>query len=75
MQLNDALKTCGIIAILRGVTASEVVEVAETLLAAGVKVVEVPLNSPDPFTSISKLAKTFYGRMVWGRERCCLSRM
>jgi 2-dehydro-3-deoxyphosphogalactonate aldolase len=66
MQLNDALKSCGIIAILRGVTASEVVEVAETLLAAGVKVVEVPLNSPDPFASISTLAKAFAGRLVVG---------
>ena len=66
MYLNDALKSCGIIAILRGVTAGEVVEVAETLLEAGVKVVEVPLNSPDPFASIGKLAKAFAGRMVVG---------
>jgi 2-dehydro-3-deoxyphosphogalactonate aldolase len=51
---------------LRGVTASEVVEVADVLLQAGVKVVEVPLNSPDPFVSISKLAEAFAGRMVVG---------
>ena len=66
MNLNDALKSCGIIAILRGVTADEVIQVAEVLLEAGVKVVEVPLNSPDPFTSIGKLAKAFEGRMVVG---------
>ena len=66
MQLNDALKSCGIIAILRGITASEVIQVADVLLEAGVKVVEVPLNSPDPFLSISKLAKAFAGRMVVG---------
>jgi 2-dehydro-3-deoxyphosphogalactonate aldolase len=66
MNLNDALKSCGIIAILRGVTASEVIQVADVLLEAGVKVVEVPLNSPDPFVSISKLAKAFAGRMVVG---------
>jgi 2-dehydro-3-deoxyphosphogalactonate aldolase len=66
MQLNDALKSCGIIAILRGVTDSEVIQVADVLLEAGVKVVEVPLNSPDPFVSIGKLAKAFEGRMVVG---------
>jgi 2-dehydro-3-deoxyphosphogalactonate aldolase len=66
MQLNDALKSCGIIAILRGVTAYEVIQVADVLLEAGVKVVEVPLNSPDPFASIGKLAKAFAGRMVVG---------
>jgi 2-dehydro-3-deoxyphosphogalactonate aldolase len=66
MQLNDALKSCGIIAILRGVGPHEVVEVADALHQAGVKVVEVPLNSPDPFTSISKLAAAFAGRMVVG---------
>ncbi len=66
MQLNDALKSCGIIAILRSVAASEVVEVGAALLEAGVTVVEVPLNSPDPFSSIGKLAKAFSGRMVVG---------
>jgi 2-dehydro-3-deoxyphosphogalactonate aldolase len=66
MQLNDALKSCGIIAILRGVAAGEVVDVGAALLEAGVTVVEVPLNSPDPFSSIGMLAKAFAGRMVVG---------
>jgi 2-dehydro-3-deoxyphosphogalactonate aldolase len=66
MQLNDALKACGIIAILRGVKPDEVLDVAHVLHEAGVRVVEVPLNSPDPFHSIGKLAKAFAGRMVVG---------
>ena len=66
MQLNDALKTCGIIAILRGVKPDEVLDVAHVLHEAGVRVVEVPLNSPDPFHSIAQLAKTFAGRLVVG---------
>ena len=66
MQLNDALKACGIIAILRGVKPDEVLDVAHVLLEAGVRVVEVPLNSPDPFHSIGQLAKAFAGRMVVG---------
>jgi 2-dehydro-3-deoxyphosphogalactonate aldolase len=66
MTLNEALQSCGIIAILRGVTPDEVVNVGDTLFEAGIRIVEVPLNSPDPFTSISKLAKHFDGRMVVG---------
>jgi 2-dehydro-3-deoxyphosphogalactonate aldolase len=66
MTLNDALNTCGIIAILRGVTPDEVISVGDTLYAAGIRIVEVPLNSPDPFTSIAKLAKHFGTRMVVG---------
>jgi 2-dehydro-3-deoxyphosphogalactonate aldolase len=66
MKLIDALDACGIIAILRGVTPDEVSGVADALFNAGIRVVEVPLNSPDPFTSIGKLAKDFAGRMVVG---------
>lgn len=66
MQLNEALNACGIIAILRGVKPDEVVAVGDALYTAGVRIVEVPLNSPDPFNSISKLAKAFAGRMVVG---------
>jgi 2-dehydro-3-deoxyphosphogalactonate aldolase len=66
MGLDEALKACGIIAILRGVTPDDVVEVAQALYEAGVRVVEVPLNSPEPFKSIELLAKAFDGRMVVG---------
>jgi 2-dehydro-3-deoxyphosphogalactonate aldolase len=41
-----------IVAILRGVKPEEVVAIAEALHGAGVRVVEVPLNSPDPLDSI-----------------------
>ena len=66
MKLNEALEACGIIAILRGVSPSEVVAVTQTLCDAGVRIVEVPLNSPEPFTSIEMLAKTFGEKMVVG---------
>jgi 2-dehydro-3-deoxyphosphogalactonate aldolase len=66
MQLNDAIEACGLIAILRGVTPDEVVHVSDELFAAGLRIVEVPLNSPEPFVSIQKLAKHFAGRMVVG---------
>ncbi|MGH6858609.1 MAG: 2-dehydro-3-deoxy-6-phosphogalactonate aldolase [Phyllobacterium sp.] len=46
-----------LIAILRGVGPDEVLGIAEELVAAGIEVIEVPLNSPDPFKSIELLAK------------------
>ena len=65
MKLEDALAEAPIIAIIRGVRPDEVLDVAEALYAGGVRVVEVPLNSPDPLESIARL-KAFEGRMVHG---------
>ena len=57
--LADALARCPLIAILRGVRPDEVEGIAEAVIAAGFSMVEVPLNSPDPFTSIARLARRF----------------
>ena len=66
MNFDEAVARCGIIAILRGITPDEVMPVGEALLGAGIRIVEVPLNSSDPFTSIARLAGGFKGRLVVG---------
>ncbi len=66
MKLNDALEACGIIAILRGISPGEVVPVSQALYDQGIRIVEVPLNSPEPFNSIAQLSKAFAGKMAVG---------
>lgn len=66
MTFEEAIGECGVIAILRGVAPDEVADVAGALYNAGIRVVEVPLNSPQPFTSIERLANDFTGRLVCG---------
>lgn len=48
----------GVVAILRGVRPDEVLAVAAALIEGGVATIEVPLNSPQPFDSIERLART-----------------
>ena len=48
-----------LIAILRGVTPAEVVDITAALIDAGITSIEVPLNSPDAFNSIEMLVKQF----------------
>jgi 2-dehydro-3-deoxyphosphogalactonate aldolase len=65
LSYSEAFAEMPLVAIVRGVRPDEVVSVAETLYDAGIRLVEVPLNSPDPLESIAAL-KAMEGRMVWG---------
>jgi 2-dehydro-3-deoxyphosphogalactonate aldolase len=56
MNLRAALSSCAIVAILRGVKPDEIDGIGDALIEAGVAVIEVPLNSPQPFESIKRLA-------------------
>ena len=66
MTLDDALAECPLVAILRGIRPEEARAHAEALYGAGLRGVEVPLNSPDPLASIRTLAEAFGDRMVVG---------
>jgi 2-dehydro-3-deoxyphosphogalactonate aldolase len=56
-SLRAALKEMPIIAILRGIKPEEVKDVAEVLIAAGIRILEIPLNSPKPYKSLANLAQ------------------
>jgi 2-dehydro-3-deoxyphosphogalactonate aldolase len=55
MNLRAALSSCAIVAILRGVKPDEIDGIGDALIEAGVAIIEVPLNSPQPFESIERL--------------------
>jgi 2-dehydro-3-deoxyphosphogalactonate aldolase len=55
-----------VIAILRGVQPAEVVDIGAALLEAGIRMIEVPLNSPEPFASIAALQQAFGDRALIG---------
>lgn len=65
-RLNDWLARCPLVAILRGITPAEVVDVAAVLERAGLRIVEVPMNSPDAFTSIALLSGRFADGLLIG---------
>jgi 2-dehydro-3-deoxyphosphogalactonate aldolase len=53
-----------LVAILRGIRPDEAEAIVETLIESGFELIEVPLNSPDPFVSIERLCKRF-GKDYW----------
>ncbi|OYX43879.1 MAG: 2-dehydro-3-deoxy-6-phosphogalactonate aldolase [Rhodobacterales bacterium 32-67-9] len=53
------MTTRNIVAILRGIRPDEAEAVTGALIAAGIPKVEVPLNSPEPFVSIERMARRF----------------
>lgn len=54
-RLRDAFDALPLVAILRGLRPHEAAGIAASLIEAGFRVVEVPLNSPDPFESIARI--------------------
>ena len=60
------LKESPLIAILRGITPAEVIEISETLVEKNFKIIEIPLNSPDPIESIELLVSYFRDEVIIG---------
>ena len=56
-KLDQALHACPVIAILRGLLPQNAVAVGEALVKAGIRIIEVPLNSPEPLESVRRLAQ------------------
>lgn len=56
---TDLLDSLPLVAILRGLAPARAIEVGETLFSAGLRAIEVPLNSPQPFDSIRTLGNRF----------------
>jgi 2-dehydro-3-deoxyphosphogalactonate aldolase len=65
-DLFATLAQAPLVAILRGVRPEEAVAIGRALVAGGVRVIEVPLNSPDPLSSIAALATDLDGRALVG---------
>jgi 2-dehydro-3-deoxyphosphogalactonate aldolase len=66
MNPDALLAELPLVAILRGVTPARIEGVAGALFEAGLRTIEVPLNSPQAFQSIEILAKTFGDRCLTG---------
>lgn len=66
MTLQSYLCPLPLIAVLRGITPAEIDAVGAALIDHGFRVLEVPLNSPEPFDSIARLEHRFGGRCLTG---------
>lgn len=66
MIFEEAFARLPLVAILRGLRPHEAAGVGDALVEAGFALIEVPLNSPDPFDSIARLARRLEGRAVVG---------
>jgi len=56
-RLDAAFAALPLVAILRGLTPAEAEATARTLYDRGFRLIEVPLNSPQPFDSIAAIRK------------------
>lgn len=63
---DRAFAHCPLIAILRGVTPEECEAIGDALVEGGIRIIEVPLNSPDPLASIERLSSKFGDEVLVG---------
>lgn len=65
-RFDEALGAMPIVAILRGLKPEEAIDIGSALIEGGIRIIEVPLNSPAPFDSIERLANRFGEEAVIG---------
>lgn len=65
-QFEKFMAECPAVAILRGITNDEVVSVCDALYEAGIRLLEIPLNSPDAVKSIAIASEHCKERMAVG---------
>ncbi len=57
---------CPLVAVLRGLRPDEAEAIGSALIDAGIRILEVPLNSPEPYASITRLSAVAAGRALVG---------
>jgi 2-dehydro-3-deoxyphosphogalactonate aldolase len=65
-ELKRRLGECPLVAVLRGVTPPEAEEIGAALWESGFRIIEVPLNSPQPLESIARIAASLGERALVG---------
>jgi 2-dehydro-3-deoxyphosphogalactonate aldolase len=68
--LAQALQQCPLVAILRGLSPPEAPAIGQALSDAGLLILEVPLNSPEPLRSIAALSAALPDRLVGAGTVC-----
>lgn len=66
ISFDDAMGTMPLVAILRGIRPDEVLPVGQALFDAGFRIIEIPMNSPDPLDSIARLQDRLGDRALIG---------
>jgi 2-dehydro-3-deoxyphosphogalactonate aldolase len=64
--IRDYLGQCPLVAIIRGVTPDDAEATGAAIFEAGIRIIEVPLNSPKPLESIRRLSKSLGDRALIG---------
>lgn len=64
--LHRYLDECPLVAIVRGISPDEAESIGEAVRESGIKIIEVPLNSPEPMRSIELLVKLLGDSMLVG---------
>lgn len=70
MPFNTLLQKTGLVAILRGVKPDEIVAIGEKLYAAGFRLIEIPMNSPEAY-KVSVYCATPCLRTAWSEPELC----